>query len=271
METDASTAAIRLQTLLGKYVRVHVVKPMGTAFPQGGEDAEYELNYGELVTFLPGAIRPEGVYVVGIHHPVRNFDGRVIALLHAKDGKTYAVAAPKKSRYIIGQIRRAVAFAFPPGSCRFTCLYERSCGALVFRRAQEDIRFLLIKNRRSAHWGFPKGHVEDGESAEQTARREVLEETGLHIRILPGFSCQSEYVIQSKVEKSVTIFLAETTDKRTLIQEDEIEDYIWLNYTKAMQSLRFENDRSILRKAHSFLRRAGLMNQKPPGGSANTP
>ncbi|MCL2106656.1 MAG: bis(5'-nucleosyl)-tetraphosphatase [Oscillospiraceae bacterium] len=259
MESNMAENLIQLQASLGKYVRVRVTHPLGSPMPERG--GRYELNYGELVGLFGGGCRPEGVFIIGMHHPVRNFDGRVIALALHRDGRHYAVAAPRKSRYIEGQIRRALRFAFDEGSFRCLCLYERSCGAVVFRRFPGEIRFLLIKNLRSAHWAFPKGHVEDGESAEQTARREVLEETGLHIRILPGFSCQSEYVIQGRVEKSVTIFLAETGDRKTTIQQDEIEDYIWLSYTRAMQMLKFENDRSILRRAQGYLKRNGILSQ----------
>lgn len=112
----------------------------------------------------------------------------------------------RKHAFIGYQIADALAFAEPEGTYRLECLYERSCGAVVCRRINDEIRLLLIKNSRSAHWGFPKGHMERGETPEQTARREVLEETGIHIDIIPDFTAKSDYTIQGKVEKSVTIF-----------------------------------------------------------------
>lgn len=56
---------------------------------------------------------------------------------------------------------------------RLECLYESSCGAVIFHDIKGEVRYLLIKNKRSAHWGFPKGHIERGETKEQTAIREV--------------------------------------------------------------------------------------------------
>jgi len=252
MEPSQTAAAARMQTLLGKYIRVKVTRPVGTVLREG---VTYGANYGELTGLSFSGNKPDGVFILGIRHPVRYFDGRVIALIFCKEGTCYAVAAPKHHRYIEGQVRRALRFAFPGDCHTIQCLYERSCGAVVFRRTGSDLRFLLIKNRRSANWGFPKGHVEDHETPEQTAKREVLEETGLRVRLLPGFSCQAEYTIQGSIEKSVTIFLAETTDRRTVIQESEIENYVWLGYNKALQTLKFDNDRNILRKAYAYLRR----------------
>ncbi|NLA77715.1 MAG: NUDIX domain-containing protein, partial [Clostridiales bacterium] len=124
---------------------------------------------------------------------------------------------------------------------------------VVYRVINGEYRCLLIKNKRSAHWGFPKGHMERGETPEDTARREVLEETGVSIDIVPGFVSRSEYTIQNKVEKSVSVFAATTPDTQTVIQREEIEDYIWLKYEDALEMLKFENDKNILEKSHNFL------------------
>ena len=243
--------------LLGKFVRVQVIHGLGTPFGNGESGAVYGANYGELIGLPQDFEKPDGAFILGPRYPVRTFDGRVIALLHCHDGRRYAVAAPKSNRYIVGQIRRALRFALDPAEYTIQCLYERSCGAVVFYRAEEGPRFLLIKNRRSANWGFPKGHVENRETPEQTARREIREETGLRVQLLPGFSCQSEYVISGSIEKSVTIFLAEAHDRRIAVQEEEIEDYLWVDYQKAIKMLKFENDRNTLRRAHGFLRKWG--------------
>ena len=238
--------------VLGKFIRIKVTNPVGSLNSQLGYT--YKLNYGTLEGRRQFDHRFCGAYIMGINHPVRNFDGRVIAVLRrSSEKKGVLVVAPKNAKFIEYQIVDAISFAEPEGSYRIECLYERSCGAIVCRKINGETRLLLIKNSRSAHWGFPKGHMERGETPEQTAKREVLEETGLNINIIPDFSSKSDYTIQGKVEKSVTIFLAETEDTKTVIQREEIDDYIWLGFDKAMETLKFENDKAILKNARRFV------------------
>lgn len=241
--------------MLGKYVRVNVTNAINSQNEQYGYT--YELNYGRVESHSKGSSE-QFAYIMGIDHPVRNFDGRVIAVITRKSGEKLWVVAPKSTRFIVNDVKPAIEFAEGTGrDYTLECLYESSCGAVVFRMIAGEVRYLLIKNKRSANWGFPKGHIERGETKEDTARREVLEETGIRIQIIPGFISKSEYTIQGKVEKSVSIFVAKTSDTQTIIQHEEIEDYIWLNYSKAIKTLKFENDRSILEKANEFLIRIG--------------
>ena len=238
--------------MLGKMVRVKVTKPCN--FFDARTGVRYIVNYGiaevhnEKKNFVLGA------YILGVNHPVRVFEGKIIAILHQNgSSKSVLVVAPKNMRRIDYEIRDVLEFAEPRDSYTLECLYEHSCGAVVFRRINEEYRFLLIKNRRSNHWGFPKGHMEKGETREETAVREVLEETGLHIHIFEDFCSESRYRIGAKIEKRVDVFLASTTDTQTVIQKEEIEDYIWLKYPEALQMLKFENDREILEGVSAYM------------------
>ena len=238
--------------MLGKYVRVRVTKPIGRFDRDTG--VKYLLNYGVVESGLLPHSPVAGAYILGVDHPVRNFDGRVTAVI--KDKKrhaVYLVVAPKSKHYIIHDIAPAVSFMHKGRSVSIECFYERSCGAVVFRNINGEKRFLLIKNKRSAHWGFPKGHVEEGETDEQTATREVLEETGLHISIFPDFKAKSNYTIQGRIDKTVLIFLATTADTQTVIQQSEIEDYIWLGFDACLNTLNYENDKNILTRAKSYM------------------
>lgn len=238
--------------MLGKYVRIKVTHPIHSYSSEQG--FTYELNYGEVEGAKQFNAAVKGAFIMGINHPVRSFDGRVVGVIHYSDTNEIDwVVAPKSTRFINIDIIDGIDFAVKNKEHTLDCLYERSCGAVVYRNIGGMIRFLLIKNKRSAHWGFPKGHVEHGETDHQTAYREVLEETGIRINIHPDFVTKSQYTIQGKVEKNVNIYLASTADTQTVIQREEIEDYIWLGYDKALSKLRFENDKMILNKAYNYL------------------
>ena len=61
--------------------------------------------------------------------------------------------------------------------------YEKSCGGIVYRKFHGNTEILLIKHIKSGYWSFPKGHVENSETEEETAKREIKEETGIDVYI----------------------------------------------------------------------------------------
>lgn len=234
--------------MLGQCVRAKVVKPLGYV-----DDCSYTypLNYA-LIT---SAQTEEYAFIIGIDHAVKNFDGRVIAVLepYSQNLNKIWILAPKSTRFINLDILNYFDMERDYPDYKLICLYESSSGAVVYRKIGNGTRFLLIKNKRSAHWGFPKGHLEKGESNADAAMREVFEETGIHLELHEGFETISKYKVRGKIDKKVTIFVGTTSDVKTIIQEEEIEDYIWLPYNKAIPYLRFENDKVILQKAYEFL------------------
>ena len=246
--------------MLGKLIRVNITEQIGS--PYGENGAVYTLNHGQPICKVHSSSPISGVLIMGIGNPIRRFDGRVIAQLRFLDtGEVKLIASPKSKRFIDCDIRPFIAFLTAGRDYILDCYYERSCGAVIFRRINGKIRFLLIKNKRSSNWGFPKGHMEDGESPEDTARREVLEETGIHVESLPGFSSKSEYSIQNRIEKCVVVFVGKTNDTQTIIQREEIEDYIWLPFRDAYKSLKFDNDKNILKTAKEFLLSHSYINE----------
>ena len=96
---------------------------------------------------------------------------------------------------------------------------EKSCGALVVRKNGESYDLVLLRHRFGGHWSFPKGHVEAGENEQQTALREVREETGLTIRLLDGFRESVEYFPKPGVKKQVVYFLGEALGDKLVRQE----------------------------------------------------
>jgi tRNA nucleotidyltransferase (CCA-adding enzyme) len=131
--------------------------------------------------------------------------------------------------------------------------FEKSCGVIVYRYNNGSTEFLAVKSKAFGHWGFPKGHVENGESEEETAKREVLEETGLEIGICSGFREGIEYSPKEGIIKEVIYYIGKSQGSDVNIQQEEIEDYRWLNFHEMFEMLTFENDKKILTEAKDFL------------------
>lgn len=132
--------------------------------------------------------------------------------------------------------------------------YEKSCGGVVYRKNNEFIEYLLILNKKgtaNGHWGFPKGHVENNESEVETARREILEEAGIHVNIDSNFREMTTYSPRLNVMKDVIYFAAECLSENITLQASEVADFMWCDYKKAMKIL--VNDKDILKKANYYL------------------
>ena len=147
---------------------------------------------------------------------------------------------------------------------------EKSCGAIVYRRVGGKTQLLLIKHRFSGHWSFPKGHVEDGEHENETALREVKEETGLDITLLRGFRESVEYCPSPDVKKQVVYFLGVPSGGTLHRQESEVSDICWLEIGRAQREVTFNNDKMLIRKVNRHLsegERMGSARLAPQRGS----
>jgi len=135
---------------------------------------------------------------------------------------------------------------------------EVSCGGVVFRRFADGPKYLLILDGHG-NWGFPKGHEETGESAEQAARREIQEETGLTVLALHAALPALEWTFSSGrtlVHKRCNFFLFECAVGQARPQRDEgITRCVWLSHRDAMQKLTFPNISELLEKATAVVGR----------------
>lgn len=136
---------------------------------------------------------------------------------------------------------------------KMTCLYEKSCGAIVFHRFSDGIKVLLVKNHNGRYWSFPKGHIEKGENEHQTATREIKEETGLSVNFYDNYRQISDYVPFGKIKKRVVFFLAESKTANVKIQRSEIDLYTWVSFAEAQKMCRYENDLRVLKKAEAMI------------------
>lgn len=130
---------------------------------------------------------------------------------------------------------------------------EKSCGAVVYRIVNGKMEVLVI-HQTLGHWGFPKGHVEPYESEEQTAFREISEETGLEVTFEPGFRQTSIYSPKPGVMKTVVYFLAKPAGGTEAVQESEVSEMKWVRPVQAMAALTYANDAKLLREAIRYVK-----------------
>ncbi|MCB2290562.1 NUDIX domain-containing protein [Clostridium sp. CS001] len=131
--------------------------------------------------------------------------------------------------------------------------FEKSCGAVIYRRENKNLEFLIISHNSDGHWGFPKGHVEKGENEEETALREIYEEAGLKVELTSGFRVSIEYPIKQETMKEVVFFLAKTNQETVNIQLEEVQDYKWLNFKEAKEIVTYETSEMVLERAYKFI------------------
>lgn len=145
--------------------------------------------------------------------------------------------------------------------------FEKSVGGIIFRREGDEIYYLLL-HYRSGHWDFPKGHIEKGETDEETLRRETEEEAGIKdLKIVPGFSESFRYFYRAKgeerekrkakgrktsISKKAIFYLAETSTKEVKISLEHI-GFVWLPFEEAFVKVTYKNPKKVLEKAKGFL------------------
>lgn len=136
--------------------------------------------------------------------------------------------------------------------------YEKSVGAIIyFIDEQQKIYYLVQQHVNGNHWAFAKGHVEANETEEETALREIEEETGItEVTLDMKFRESNVYSPKENVEKEVVYFTAETSKATAFAvenQEIEIQEILFLPYEAAIDQVTFPNDKLVLEKANQYL------------------
>jgi len=126
--------------------------------------------------------------------------------------------------------------------------YEKSCGAIVYKKEKKEIFILLVQMNRG-HWSFPKGHMKRSETEEQTSLREIKEETNLEVDIVEGFKQTVSYLSDTDTMKEVIYFLAKPKSEILHRQETEIKSISWFKFENAIDRLSHEKDKEILKQA----------------------
>ena len=132
--------------------------------------------------------------------------------------------------------------------------YEKSCGIVPYIVINGETLFVLITQNNGITC-FPKGHVEKGETEEQTALRECFEETKLEVDIIPGYRDTTTYYMpEYDAEKTVVYFLGKIKNLEYHKQDSEVKDIQMCNYKEARKAITYDDTRRILKTANKFLK-----------------
>ena len=129
---------------------------------------------------------------------------------------------------------------------------EKSCGAVVIKKVNDEIMFLLIK-QHDEYWHFPKGHVEEGETEEETAIREIKEETNIDVKIDNGFRKVITYSPKEGVMKDVVFFIAEAISDDIKIDPKELLDAKWVDALAAKDCFKYDDNKWVCDEALKYL------------------
>ena len=130
---------------------------------------------------------------------------------------------------------------------------EKSCGAIVYKKENDELKFLLV-HQSNGHYSFPKGHVEENETEVETAIREIKEETNIDVEIDTNFRCVITYLVESKnVMKDSVYFVATPITFDLKEQAGEISECGWYNYDEVMDKLEFDNIKEVFVKAYEYI------------------
>lgn len=127
---------------------------------------------------------------------------------------------------------------------------EHSAGGLVLH-LQEGAEQLAVVRPRAGRLALPKGHPEPGETLEQAALREVLEETGLTADLLEGLG-EVRYwysLAGERVRKTVTFFLCRYRSGSFADHDDEVIEALWIPLAEAPKRLSYRGEREMASKA----------------------
>ena len=133
---------------------------------------------------------------------------------------------------------------------------EKSCGAVVYRMEASGPEFLL-EHMIQGHTSIPKGHVENGETEEETATREIREETNLEVELDSRFRHTVSYSPAPGIQKEVVFFIARAVSEKLINQECEVSALEWLPYEEALAAMTYDTDRETLSEAKRYLEAEG--------------
>jgi len=140
---------------------------------------------------------------------------------------------------------------------------QQSAGGVLYKEDKDGVKICLISKKNGAVWALPKGRIQSGETWEETAIREVLEETG-HLATIADRLDQIEYVFywqdnHTLYYKLVFFFLMPLIKENAGPRDNEACEIAWFSVGEALNKLYYQSEKGVLLKAKELLHAAGLI------------
>ena len=134
----------------------------------------------------------------------------------------------------------------------------QSFGGVVFRRDGDRFEIVLVGRSAQGTWGLPKGTPDEGESMEDTALREVAEETGIKPRLIELIGQIQYYFVarNTRFHKTVAFFLMEAAGGDVAQHDHEYDLVQWFDLDEAVDRLSYPNEAEMVRRAREMLLRS---------------
>ena len=128
---------------------------------------------------------------------------------------------------------------------------ETSCGCIIIN----DGKALLVYAEGIGFWGFPKGHMEKGETEIETAKREVKEEVGLDVIVDEKHRYELHYTVRECIDKTTVLYLAQAKNVDVKKQDCEIKETRWVPIEEVCDLLTFDNWKEMFKKVLSDIKK----------------
>lgn len=150
--------------------------------------------------------------------------------------------------------------------------HQVSSGGVIFRQHNGKVEIGLIALRGGRIWALPKGRLEEGETLEEAACREVMEETGLIGEVIRRIGDISYWFYAKeegvKIHKTVHFFLIRHLRGETSNDSSEVDEARWWPLDEALKVLTYKSERETVERGAEMIAGLGLM---PPGAPASEP
>lgn len=130
-----------------------------------------------------------------------------------------------------------------------------SAGAVLYTIIDNKINYLVSLDFHN-NWGFPKGHLEQGETSVDAAIREIKEEVEIDATLDTNFKKELIYIMPNGIEKHSIYYIGKFMDQIPSKQLSEVQDIKILPYEKALDTLSFENMKDVLIQANKYIEKA---------------